>query len=169
MTTLKAAVFLRRRATRIGPFRFGHVGWAFQVTSGPGADGGLWSAGAIENWGGRPVASARAADFWAELVADPFGPMRARRYDEYKLIETVTASPAAAWRAQQRIGDRTYVILFANCVDAVAAIVGAFGGRLPSARRRPIPTDWYDAIPAPSILLPRAPALGRAHLLNDRL
>lgn len=158
--TLTAAVFVRRKATRVGPFRVGHVGWAFQlgpadaigVDLAAGSAGG-WSAGSLENYGGYPIASARRADFWTDVFDDPLMPMRARNYDEYKLIEVANATPEAALRAQRRVHARPYLLLFANCADGVATVLRAFGADLPSARRHPSPNDWYDRIAGPSLVV----------------
>jgi hypothetical protein len=136
--TLYAAVFVKRRATRLGPFRLGHVGWAFQLSSGdrdrPDAApfSGIWSAGSVDNPGGISVRAPGRHDFWTAIVDDPRPPMRAHGYDACKLLPIATAAPDAALRAQMRVAAGPYVIIFANCMNGVYTVLRAFGAALPS-------------------------------------
>ena len=60
------------------------------------------------------------------------------------------ADPWSAALTVADVGERLYCILFQNCVNAVADVLGAFGVRLPSPTRHPLPNHWYDRIPGPS-------------------
>jgi hypothetical protein len=155
--SLRAAVFVRRRATRIGPFRFGHVAWAFQIQPDERGDAaplaGVWSAGAVENGAAHAVCGPERAGYWSATTADLPALMRAHRYDEYKTVRVEDACPHAALRVQAAIARRPYAILVLNCVTRTKQVLRAFGAALPSTRRRVIPNDWYDSIDAPSFRL----------------
>jgi len=171
--TLHAAVFLKRRATRVGPFRFGHVGWAFQLTlscdggrAGVTADRTGWSAGAVENIAGNLIAAPGYADFWCDVVEDPLSSMLMRGYDEYKIVAVQDPHPEAALRMQARVGVRPYVIVFGNCVNSTHDVLRTFGATVPSPWRHCVPTAWFDRIPGVSISL--APAKHANGLVDDR-
>jgi hypothetical protein len=153
--SLSGAVFLRRRAIRLGRHRLGHVGWGFQLLPDhvQSDDVYRWAAGSVENTASRPFAAPGRSDFWCGAYEEPWEAMLEHRYDEYKLIIVDDAFPEAALHAQAAVQARPYVLLFSNCVNAVTRVLGAFGASLPSPSAHLIPNDWYDHIPGPSIPL----------------
>lgn len=148
----RAVVFIRRDGAPIGPFHFGHVGWAFLCDVDDGADA-TWACGSIENYDGAPFAPNDKSGFWhVDETSDPTAFMRAHRYNAYKAIDVAAPDPERARRIVTQEGDDSYIVIRSNCEDMTVHVLKAYGvADLPHRYdpRNWTPNGWYDHIDAP--------------------
>jgi hypothetical protein len=134
----RAIVFLRRHAAH----GIGHVGWAFA----DGAD--TFNAGAVENPRGTLHTPPAEMGFWTLRTRDPAEPMRARRYDEFKVIDVEQADPTFARRVVAWVRQQPYDVVGCNCMDVTYDVLRAYGvPHLPVPAHHWEPNHWFDHVP----------------------
>ncbi|MFN8488373.1 MAG: hypothetical protein U0350_12315 [Caldilineaceae bacterium] len=133
----RAIVFLRRHAAH----GIGHVGWAFLDEKE------LFNAGAVENPLGALYTSANEMGFWTKRTRNPIPPMRARRYDEFKVLELAHADPAYARRVVAWVRKQPYEVIHRNCMDATYDVLRAYGlTHLPVPAHHWEPNHWFACV-----------------------
>lgn len=141
-TTYLAMIFVRRAAA----YGIGHVGWSFAL-QGFALQEGIFNAGAVENHGGGLITQPTDMGFWMVHTPDPIGEMRARHYDEYKVIEVDSAHPPHAEGVAHWISRQAYEALGRNCMDDTYDILRTYGViDLPLPATHWEPNYWFDAI-----------------------
>lgn len=145
-TQYKAFVFARPSSPQVQGQEFGHVGWGFQISDT------RFMVGAVENYGGKPVAPAKENGFWAEETAYPLDRHAlgtqglGSRYDIYRELPVSAPNVAAALERQRWVAAQPYRVLGQNCMDATAQILAAYGVQgLPdtSAMENYFPINWF--------------------------
>ena len=143
---LRAVVFLRRN----GAMGLGHVGWAFEWPTG------WFNAGSVENVSGKAFARPADMDFWTLHTLDPVSAMQRQLvpYDEYKIFTITAPLPLEAWEAVVWVSRTPYSVVRHNCADCVYDVLRTYGlaGMVDTAQLN-APKNWYDALPATSILI----------------
>jgi len=144
---MKAMVFLRRKGT----LGIGHAAWAFQYPDGS------WNAGSVENQPQTPYTRPDLMGWWSRRVDDPLAPMRERRYEEYKILEVLSPSAAAAQEEVERVSREPYRVADQNCMHDTYQVLTAYGATLPEPDRGETraPAKWFKEIP------------GEAHPVGD--
>jgi hypothetical protein len=133
----RAVVFLRRS----GADGIGHVGWAFDNGDG------TFTAGSIENPRHSLHTNSRAMGFWAVRARDPIQPMRARRYNEFKVIDLRQGDLSTATRVVKWVSRQPYEIIGHNCMNATYDVLRAYGvDRLPVPAHHWEPNHWFDHV-----------------------
>lgn len=132
--TSRAIIFLRRHAAHGA----GHVGWAFTDETD------TFNAGAVENSRGTLHTPAAEIGLWSLRTRDPVEPMRARRYDEYKIIDVEQADPAYARSVVAWVRQQPYDIVGGNCMDFTYDVLRAYGiPQLPVPAHHWEPDHWF--------------------------
>ena len=133
----RAIIFVRRGAA----YGIGHVGWAFAE------DNDVFSAGAVENHGGGLHTSPKEMGFWARRTRDPITPMRARHYDEFKVIDLAQADPMGAKRVVAWVHQHAYEAFGRNCKDDAYDVLRAYGiQNLPVPAHHWEPNHWFNQV-----------------------
>lgn len=148
----KAFVFARPSSPEVQGQEFGHVGWGFQISDS------RYMVGAVENYGGKPVAPAAESGYWAEETSYPLnkhalGPRDlGSRYDIYKELPVSAPNLRAALEQQEWVSRQPYRVLGQNCMDATALILEAYGVHgLPdrSSMENYFPINWFRHLGSP--------------------
>jgi hypothetical protein len=148
----KGFVFARPSSPEVQGQEFGHVGWGFQISNN------RYMVGAVENYGGKPVAPASESGFWAAETAYPLnkhalGPRDlGSRYDIYKELPVSSPNLHAALEMQEWVSRQPYKVLGQNCMDATAQILQAYGVKgLPdtSSMENYFPINWFRHLGSP--------------------
>ena len=151
-TTRRGVVFVRRGAAA----GLGHIGWAFEWPTG------WFNAGAVENLGGKRVASPDTMDFWTMHALDPVAAMQQQPapYDEYKVFYIAHPQPKAAWKTVVWESRTPYSVVRHNCNDVAYDVLRAYGvGALLDPAAEVIPNDWYDTLPGTSFTIAEHPVI----------
>lgn len=114
---MRAAAFIRYHSGD----GFGHVGWAFDFAHA------AVNAGSVENHSGHIFAPSADMGFWTSFSPDPVSQMRARSYDDVKILDVPGADPLLAYRTVLWIKTMEYRAFTRNCEDDVYDILRAFG------------------------------------------
>lgn len=139
--SMRAAVFVRTASA----FGFGHVGWAFDVSTV------ATDCGAVEDPLGMPSCDPARMGFWQETVPDPIVPMTARTYNDLKVLNIVNADPAAALSTALWVAQQTYTVIGRNCMDDVYDVLRSFGVQnLPPPVWNWAPDEFFNRVTAPS-------------------
>ncbi len=134
----QAIVFVRRS----GAYGAGHIGWAFAN------EDNTFSAGSVENHHGGLITPPAEMDFWMLNTTDPIQPMRARHYDEFKVIGVAHPNPAYAKHIVAWVHEQSYVAIGRNCMDDAYDVLRAYGvEQLPVPAHIWEPNHWFNHLP----------------------
>jgi hypothetical protein len=140
---------------------FGHVGWGFQTSDTH------YMVGAVENYGGKPIAPPSENGYWAEETTRPLERHAlgttdmGSRYDIFRELPVTAPNPQAALECQATVAQRAYRVLGQNCLDATVQILTAYGVRgLPStsAMENYFPINWFRHLGAANKVLTKTTA-----------
>lgn len=141
----------------------GHVGWGFVGRNEQGKI--LYLGGATE---GMPEGSSPVNKMYVPPGQDAFTWNRVfeseqkllkymkqvHKYDAYKVIPVKAARWQFAYNTGKQIEQMGYTGVTNNCLDHAYAVIKAYGAtELPTPFRHPLPKDWYNLLPGPSINL----------------
>lgn len=141
----------------------GHVGWGFIGRNTEGRI--LYLGGATE---GLPEGSPAINKLYVPPGEDAFTWNRAfeseqkllkfmkqvHKYDAYKVIPVKAARWQYAYNTGKQLEQMGYTGVTNNCLDHAHAVIKAYGAtELPDPFRHPLPKDWYNLLPGPSINL----------------
>jgi hypothetical protein len=160
-----AYVFCRYAGAPVGPFKMGHVGWAF--TGSPKADGVFGYCGSTEELSGSPWAKAREANFWMRACASEAeimhwmrnNPEGAPPYDAYKTIAVAKPDADAAWKQVLAAQSAGYLALGKNCLDFTYRVLNAYGAdKLPWPSTHPAPNSFFNDVAGKALAVPAGAA-----------
>jgi hypothetical protein len=158
----RAVAFVRRA----GAAGMGHAGWAFEWQSG------YFNAGSVENRSSAAFTPPEHMDFWTAQTRDPVATMlkQSGGYDEYKVFVVAQPQPREAWQVVVWVSRQPYSVARRNCADATYDVLRAFGAvDLPDTAAKPLPNEWYDALPGSSYRISEHPAIPLRPELATRL